>query len=177
MKTIKEAADSLLQKGEINLDEYKELEKIAAAPPKALFKMHPYLRHVADAATSAWPIMAVMGAGAMGKSVLVDPVIQSARINKSFREMDKKVPALEGKDKDVVKDYFNVVRTFSPRAASNPIVAGNLVNKMIEFGGVDHKLVQDLTSIESGYARPHYGQEAALSAVKGMAGFQDYDHA
>ena len=35
----------------------------------------------------------------------------------------------------------------------DPLVAGALVNKIKQFGGVDHKLVQDLASIQKGYKR------------------------
>ena len=60
----------------------------------------------------------------------------------------KKIPQLSEYPEDEVKDFYSVVKTFSPKAASNPLVAGALLNKMLQFGGVDHKLVQDIANIE-----------------------------
>lgn len=57
-------------------------------------------------------------------------------------------PELAQYDQSKVKDYFDVVKLYSPQAARNPLVAGQLVNKMIQFGGVDHKLVQDIAGLE-----------------------------
>ena len=85
--------------------------------------------------------------------------------------MQEKVPQLAEKDQEKLKDYFGVIKTFSPKAASNPLVAGHLVNKMMEFGGVDHKLIQDLSSIESGLSRPSLTQSIAEAAAKSMVGF------
>jgi hypothetical protein len=53
-------------------------------------------------------------------------------------------------DQDKIRDYFNIVRTYSPNAATNPLVAGALVNKINEFGGIDHKLVIDMINLQSG---------------------------
>ena len=68
------------------------------------------------------------------------------------------------------KNYFKVVRQFSPKAAANPLVAGALVNKMVQFGGVDHKLVQDIASLQKDVAAPEYevakgGLSAATKAM------------
>lgn len=71
-------------------------------------------------------------------------------MHKSFEAMPSKVPQLMDKNPQEIRDYFDVIKMFSPKAASNPLVAGALVNKMMEFGGVDHKLVQDISSLESG---------------------------
>lgn len=71
------------------------------------------------------------------------------QISNTEREIINKNPELAQYDNALVKDYFDVIKTYSPQAARNPLVAGALVRKMIEFGGVDHKLVQDLGSIES----------------------------
>ena len=49
-------------------------------------------------------------------------------------------------------------------------MAGHLVNKMMEFGGVDHKLVQDMSAIEMGLSRPSLTQTALESAAKAVAG-------
>ena len=84
----------------------------------------------------------------------------------AYHRMMEKNEILSEYPEEEVKDYYEVVRTFSPKSASNPLVAGALVNKMIQFGGVDHKLVQDLSSIEG----PHKDAilEFALNSGKGL---------
>jgi hypothetical protein len=84
----------------------------------------------------------MLGAELAGKA---KEVIQSQT---AYDTMMKKIPQLSEYPEDEVKDFYSVVKTFSPKAASNPLVAGALVNKMLQFGGVDHKLVQDIANIE-----------------------------
>lgn len=114
----------------------------------------------------------ILGAGAyVGKETIIDPAVSRSRAKKSFRTLSQAVPQLADKDQKQVKDYFNVVKTFSPKAAGNPLVAGHLVNKMLEFGGVDHKIVQDIAAIESGFIRPTIAQAAAEGAAKSLVAF------
>ena len=73
---------------------------------------------------------------------------QAIQSRTAYDTMLSKIPQLSEYPEQEVKDYYSVVKTFSPKAAANPLVAGTLVNKMLQFGGVDHKLVQDIASIE-----------------------------
>lgn len=194
MKTIKEAADSLLSKSEITQDEYNEIEKSGTFIEKNAVKgmrqlknflnvfkgpSDPKLGVVKNVGRSikdvnifnALKVIAIGGAaGVAGKELAIDPFLDKRKINKSFEAMSSKVPQLQGKDPEQVKDYFNVVRTFSPKAASNPLVAGALVNKMMEFGGVDHKLVQDIAAIQAGVSSPGIARTGLEGAVKTIAG-------
>jgi len=166
MKTVKEAADSLLKKGEITQSEYKALESSGSFEKNAGFAENflksKNLRVIGVGAGLAG------AAGLAAKELIYDPIKTNIAIKKSFEMMSKKVPQLEEKDSEQIKDYFDVIKTFSPKAASNPLVAGALVNKMMEFGGVDHKLVQDIAAIESGLSRPSIVQSAAESAASGI---------
>ena len=88
---------------------------------------------------------AVHGVGRGGKAIADE--VGMARSKMSLANY---TPSLADEDPKMVNDYFNVVKAYSPAAARNPIVAGALVNKMIEFGGVDHNLVKGLVDIEKG---------------------------
>lgn len=95
------------------------------------------------------------GAGMLGIGALaVGEVAHEARKAIDIHNTEKKLievnPELAQYDPKKVKDYFDVVKLYSPQAARNPLVAGALVNKMIQFGGVDHKLVQDMANINTG---------------------------
>ena len=109
-----------------------------------------------------WPVPVTIASAFAIKEGLVDPLVQNNRIQKSYEQLSEKVPQLAEADQDKIRDYFDVIKTYSPHSAANPLVAGALVNKMMEFGGVDHKLVQDLINIQSG--------KGNMEAIKTMVG-------
>jgi hypothetical protein len=180
---IKEAVQSLYDKKQITEQEYKllndnlpELEKTAgvtihipgASISEGAQASAPHLMK------SIWEIakqIAAGGAVATGgvlAGVELDKYLKSKRdIENSYNAMNEKVPALTEYPQDKIKDYFEVIKTFSPRSASNPLVAGALVHKMLEFGGVDHKLVQDLARMEMPQQSLAY--EYAKSGLGGLA--------
>jgi len=198
MKTIKEAANALLSRKEITQEEYDLIEKtggfditkeakinyvelaeIAAKKgakaaeeyAKNKFYSSPIRDFITGPLKTALISGALTGAGiVVGKELVYDPIKSRHDIKKSYNEMAEKVPSLAEKDQNKIQDYFSVVKTFSPKAASNPLVAGALVNKMMEFGGVDHKLVQDISAIESGLVRPSMTGTMSESAVKSIIG-------
>jgi hypothetical protein len=153
-KTVKEAADSLLQRGEITQEEYNYIEKNGGFKvPEGISK---FMANAGKAMnTTAGKVLAagsaatgLLTAGYLTKELAVDPIVQSIKLKNSYDQLMKKTPQLQSQDPETVKDYFNIVKTYSPAVAANPIVAGALVNKMIEFGGVDHKLIMDLLEMQ-----------------------------
>lgn len=93
-------------------------------------------------AASLVGIAGLIGSQAIGKAK------SAVDSQTAYSKMFEKMPNLSEYPEDQVKDFYSVVKTFSPKAAANPLVAGALVNKMLQFGGVDHKLVQDIANIE-----------------------------
>jgi hypothetical protein len=198
MKTVKQAADALLERNEITKEEYDYLEKNAYTIEKSINKnlktfadslkrqisgvgssvsklkkvqeasKNPItnetlrnftewgpvkgtgeaLTFVGEGLKKVWPIAGLFGAGVVAKELFVDPMMQNRAIENSYNTMLQQTPQLAGEDQNVIRSYFDVVKTFSPNAAANPLVAGSLVNKMVQFGGVDHKLVQDMASLQ-----------------------------
>jgi len=166
---IRAAADNMLQKGNISKEEHAELFKVA-------FKIGDVAKGLETLGGKRQAIMNILGGIAMiggglyaGKELVVDPLVESNRINKSFLAMTEKVPQLAEQDQGQMRDYFGVVKTFSPKAASNPLVAGALVNKMMQFGGVDHKLVQDISAIQAGMPQPKVAPTIIESVAKAVA--------
>lgn len=177
---IKEAADKMLSTGCITQEEYDAVEESGLlekdAAVGAFLKGLPnraqaYLR-LAGRKTKGSALGLGLGLTgiALFKESVIDPLMQASKIRKSLGALKEKVPALAEKDQNQVQEYFNVVKTFSPKSASNPLVAGALVNKMMEFGGVDHKLVQDISAIEQGLQRPSVSQTVAEGAAKAVTG-------
>jgi len=146
---IKTAADNMLNRGDINKEDHDKLYKLAFSLKGMMQATGKGL--TVDNLRKGLFTAALLGTGAAAtKEILVDPIIEKNKIDKSFKAMTDKVPQLAEADQEKMKDYFSVVKTFSPKAASNPLVAGALVNKMMQFGGVDHKLVQDISAIQAG---------------------------
>lgn len=184
MVTIKQAADAMLSGGHISEEEYGALEEFGALEENGLEKAAEEIEKLSAGIVPvglggkltsviknwALPIGAGLTGVAVFKESIVDPIMEASRIKKSFNALKEKVPALAEKDQKQMQQYFNVVKTYSPKSASNPLVAGALVNKMMEFGGVDHKLVQDISAIEQGLQRNRVGQTVAEGAAKAIAG-------
>ena len=80
--------------------------------------------------------------------------------------MFKKVPQLKEYDKEKVDDYFKVVKTFSPIMATNPVVAGNLVNKMILNDGVDSRLIGEIAGVQKVVERPMLGADVGADIMQ-----------
>ena len=177
---IKEAADNLLSRNEITTQQHETLVKIAFNPLKSklllkgLAKFKGFRSDLSTAGVKIYkdnPFLAfaALGAGgAIGKELIADPITQAVKIRKSFNTMIEKTPQLAEADQGKLRDYFGVVKAFSPKAASNPLVAGSLVNKMLQFEGVDHKLVQDIAALQAGMPAPRYAPIAAEQAAKSI---------
>jgi len=172
---VKTAIDNLLQRGDITKNEQ---EKLAAA---GLYAVLP------EAASELARGKGFTAAGQVIKNIaqtvgisafaglagyqLYDLIKQKRNEAKGFNEMMKKTPILSEYPEEQVRDFYGVVQTFSPKSASNPLVSGALVNKMIQFGGVDHKIIQDLAQIEGPKKDILY--DTAAAAGTSMVAFPD----
>jgi len=136
--------------------------------------MRPTIFQSRPMRTAAGALGATLLAGATGALVnkgIIQPIKQKRDIEESEKLMMKKYPGLKHENKQQVKDYFNVISQFSPKSAANPLVAGALVNKMVQFGGVDHKLIQDLVDIQSKSESKTIENAAGSAAQGAMSAF------
>jgi hypothetical protein len=159
---VKEAAKNLLNRKEITQEEYNFIEKNAFDLSK--INWTEALKALQGIAIGT----AALSGAAYGGEELYHKLKQHVDINNAFKTMNEKVPALNEYPQEKIQDYFDVIKSFSPHAASNPLVAGALVHKMLEFGGVDHKLVQDISRI-SKEAPSGFLYDVAKSGVGGFA--------
>lgn len=142
---MKKIAEKLLKEGKINQSEFdsiKDMTREEFAKQAAL--LNPIRGGLKDVLTT----LALATIGGAATADLAERVKQKLALSSGYEKMVEKAPMLSEYPEDQIKDYYDVVKTFSPRAAANPLVAGALVNKMVQFGGVDHKLVQDIANIE-----------------------------
>jgi len=173
---IKKAADKLLAKNEITKDEHESFCKIALKfPGVGMFTRKAQGKGLTDklSKSNTLDILQGLALGALGVKLTTElggAAISKVKSFNDYDDMMKKNPMLSEYDKKDTKDYFGVVKTFSPKSASSPLVAGALVNKMIQFGGVDHKIVQDLVSIESNINKPGVLSDLAGGVSKAITG-------
>lgn len=158
---VKQAIDNLLSRGEITAAEH---EKVAS-----LFSEGKELTAHGGAVKDALQTLALASFAGIGGYQLYDLIKQKRAEASGYKNMMAKNPSLSEYPEEQVKDYFSVVDSFSPKSASNPLVAGALVNKMIQFGGVDHKIVQDLANIEGPKSNILY--DVASKAGQSLASF------
>jgi hypothetical protein len=161
---IKEAAKNLFDKNQITQEDFNFINEHSEEFEKIAINWN-------DIINAAKPIAAGIGTGAAATFTaeeLYNKLSRHAAINKSYEQMQEKMPVLKEYPQEQIKDYFDVIKTFSPKSASNPLVAAALVHKMLEFGGVDHKLVQDIAHIESATPPTGFLYEIAKSTAGGM---------
>jgi hypothetical protein len=99
-------------------------------------------------------IMAGMGIHRASKAIS-----NRKKTNQSLVDIKAQMPELK-KDPDTDR-YFGVISEFSPSLARNPTVAGNLIQKMKQWGAIDHKTVQDLIQME----KTHQDTNRGMSLV------------
>lgn len=112
---------------------------------------------IIDGASKALPIAALAGTAGLAAVEAGGEIRKHMQIAATEKHLIDANPELADFDQQKIKDYFDVVKLYSPQAARNPLVAGSLVHKMLQFGGVDHKLVQDIAGLEknkSGFGEP-----------------------
>ena len=106
------------------------------------------ISHGANDVGSVAKAIATVGAAGLALDAVGREIGKAHDINATRGKLIEYNPELASVDKKKIDDYFDIVKLYSPHAARNPLVAGSLINKMVQFGGVDHKLVQDISSLE-----------------------------
>lgn len=85
---------------------------------------------------------------ALGAQAITGTKAQQTGLQKSLTDIKAQYPELKA-DK-MTDQHFEALSTFSPSIAQSPVVAGNLLLKMKQWGSIDHKTVQDLIQMERG---------------------------
>lgn len=159
---MEKVAKKLLDENKISQDEYESVKGMTKeAFLGMLFKKIPKMNEagkiigesigfsdLAEKIKQGAQVASLLGIAGLVGSQAVGKAKSAIDSQTAYGKMFEKMPNLSEYPEDQVRDFYSVVKTFSPKAASNPLVAGALVNKMLQFGGVDHKLVQDIANIE-----------------------------
>ena len=148
---MRKIAEKLLSENKISQEEFdaaKDMTKEAFLGLLAENGGKVGLSNMGHSIKEVAQILGLIGLTSIIGMQAADKIKQMNQARTAYDTMMTKMPDLKEYPENEVKDFYSVVKTFSPKAASNPLVAGALVNKMLQFGGVDHKLVQDIANIE-----------------------------
>lgn len=119
-------------------------EKTAAAPKNAILEMVDFFTK------SPLKAMGVgLGTGVLAKQIYA-PIADAYKSEQTYPEMFNKFPELKDADPAKVDDYWNIMREYSPSMTHNPIVAGQFIKNMMDFGmeGIDHPTLKSLIDIQ-----------------------------
>ena len=105
-------------------------------------------------------------AGAYGASRLAEPVKKKWGMKKMYEEN----PWLKKEDKRTVKKFYNTMFRFSPSIAMDPVVAGSVMRRQLEYKdvGVQPSDVKSLTDVEDamrGRFKDHFISSAFKSDI------------
>lgn len=90
-----------------------------------------------------------LGAGVIAKQ-LYAPLADKYKAEEAYPEMFNKFPELKDVEPSKVDDYWNIMREYSPAMTHNPIVAGQFIKNMVDFGmnGIDHPTLKSIIDLQ-----------------------------
>lgn len=101
------------------------------------------------------------GVGAVG--MIADRV----KLNSSYQKMLQLYPELQRESPERVKLYFDSISNSSPSVAQQPLVAGSLIKRLINYDGFDHAVYKDLVSAQSQLDRNRLSSHSNLIDLAG----------
>lgn len=111
---------------------------------------------------------AMVGAGLTAIS-LIDKMTSKAPMV-TDQQLDlvlKNRPNLQGLDREKLKEYYTIILRAAPTVSREPMVAGALLERIVNYGGVDHSLMKELAEAEIAMKDSRTG---TLSQATGMFG-------
>lgn len=124
-------------------------EKTAGAPipPAKTRKIFdsPLLRNALDMAG----LLSLVGIGSAAASSGYNFIKDKVKSHNSYKQMFNEFPELKDAPRQQVDKYWQILDDFAPKLTTNPLVAGQFVSNMMQYGmrGVDHNTIGQLASI------------------------------
>lgn len=84
-----------------------------------------------------------------GGMAAVGAAVDHVKLNSSYQKMLQLYPELQRENPERVKLYFDSIANSSPSVAQQPLVAGSLIKRLINYDGFDHTVHKDLVSAQS----------------------------
>jgi hypothetical protein len=102
----------------------------------------------------------IMGAAQLGKSFL-----PPGDIDKKLDRLIQLKPSLASVDRNLLSKYYKTINETAPEATSNPIVAASLLERIINYGGIDHTILKELADTEKSLKDKQFNSALAVSAL------------
>lgn len=99
-------------------------------------------RMMQGAVMAATPL--VLGGIANGVIGAVQGGMSKMKLESSFQKMQQLYPELQRESPEKVRLYFDTIASGSPDIASQPLVVGGLLRRMLNYDGFDHSTYMDL---------------------------------
>lgn len=96
--------------------------------------------------------MAAM-AGAAGIIGGAGMVMDHMKVQQGYKKMLDAYPELAREQPERVKSYFDAIASGAPDIASQPLVAGSLIKRMLNYDGFDPSTYQELVSTQTNIDR------------------------
>jgi hypothetical protein len=114
-----------------------------------------------EAALAPKPISALrgfmgnMGVVAGGAALVsgTGMAMDAMRLNASYKKMLQLYPELAREQPERVKNYFDAIAAGSPGTASQPLVAGSLIKRMLNYDGFDPATFKELVGTEANFSK------------------------
>ena len=75
--------------------------------------------------------------------------VERHQTGSSYNQMLELYPQLKREDAQRVKLYFDTIQQSAPGIARQPLVAGSVVSRLLNYDGFDHQTYKDLLSAQS----------------------------
>lgn len=104
-----------------------------------------------SAALNTAGILGLGGMAASAASQIYNAVEDKVKSHNAYHDMFEEFPELKDADRKQVDKYWTVLRDYSPELTRNPLVAGQFVSNMMQYGmrGIDHNTIGQLASIHN----------------------------
>ena len=117
---------------------------------------------------SALQLLGLGTIGALGVGTAVGKTKDFMKSQVAYSQMFEEFPELAVQPRKEVDKYWKVLSDFSPKLTTNPLVAGQFISNMIDYGmkGVDHNVISQLVGIDKDIQSSSSGKDL----YKGMFG-------
>ena len=112
--------------------------------------------------------LAVLGAAGLGVS-LAGQEWSNAQVQRSFQTMLQRYPELQRENPTRVKQLFETISRAAPDVAQDPMVAGSLIKRMVNYDGIDHATYMELVSTQEKMTKNRMSQITPFTSLAGPA--------
>jgi hypothetical protein len=112
--------------------------------------------------------LAMLGAAGLGVS-LAGQAWSNTQVQRSFQTMLQRYPELQRENPTRVKQLFETISRAAPDVAQDPMVAGSLIKRMLNYDGIDHATYMELVSTQEKMTKNRMSQITPFTSLAGPA--------